>query len=339
MNSFDLLSVAFGLALLSGLNLYLTVFASGLAIRLHWVALGPDFQQLAFLGDNWILGVSGLFFALEFFADKIPWVDTFWDTLHTVIRPLGGALLATRVLGDASPVLLVIAGLMAGTMSLATHSVKAGTRIVANGSPEPFTNIGLSLAEDALVLGGLSLLHLHPVLALALFLLLLFAAMVFAPRLFRAVKVKLWLAFRKLNLPALGGSEEALSEQMSGRAAEGFAELNVLRETVLWAAPCITRKGPRLPANHFGTLIATVEETQRLYFVSDSGKIRETLELGGGSAERVPGFLLDELRLLDGEKKRHYSFAFDRSRSRLLEDLVRSISQRLANETTEVVRL
>jgi hypothetical protein len=325
--------------MLSGLNLYLTVFATGLAIRLNWITLGGDFHQLAFLGDNWILGVSGVFFALEFFADKIPWVDTFWDTLHTVIRPVGGALLATQVVGDASPTFLVIVGLMAGTMSFATHGAKAGTRIIANGSPEPFTNIGLSLAEDVAVIGGLSLLHFNPVLALVVFLLVLLSALYFAPKLFRAVKAKLWLAYRKLNLPALGRGDEGLSSAMSGRVAEGFAELNLLGETVLWAVPCITRKGPRLPANHFGALIATVEEPARLYFVSESGwgKASELLELAGGSVEYLPGFLFDEVKLADAENKRRYSFAIDRGRSHLAKEMTDSIRERLRPQSQEAV--
>lgn len=331
MNSIDLLGIAFGLAMLSGLNLYLTVFASGLAIRMNWITLGGDFQQLAFLGDNWVLGVSGVFFAIEFLADKIPWVDTVWDTLHTVIRPLGGAFLATQVMGDASPTFLVIVGLMAGTMSFATHSAKAGTRIIANGSPEPFSNIGLSLAEDVAVLGGLALLHFNPVLALVVFLLVLLTTLYFAPKLFRAVKAKVWLAYRKLNLPALGRNEAGLTDQMTSRVQEGFADINLLGEKVLWAVPCISRKGPRLPANYFGALIATQEEPGRLYFIGESRwkKIREILDLENGSVERIAGFLFDEIRLASSDGKRHYSFVFDRGRSRVVEEMTQSIQERL----------
>jgi hypothetical protein len=332
MNSIDLLGVAFGLAMLSGLNLYLTVFASGMAIRLQWITLDGHFQQLGFLSNNWILGVSGVFLLLEFFADKIPWVDTLWDALHTVIRPLGGAFLATQTLGDASPTFLTIVGLMAGTMSFATHSAKAGTRIVANGSPEPFTNIGLSLGEDLAVVGGLSLLHFNPVLALVVFLLVLLTTLYFAPKLYHAVKAKVWLAFRKLNLPAMGRGEEGLSDELSSRAEEGFAEHNLLGEKVLWAVPCIARKGPGLAANHFGTLIATVEEPTQLYFIGESKwrRIRQTLELAGGEVERIPGFLFDEVRLSDATGKRRYSLAFDRARSRVVEEMTDSIRNRLA---------
>ena len=97
---------------------------------------------------------------LEFFADKIPWVDSIWDAVHTVIRPIGGALLAIQVLGHPSPALTVIVALLAGGTSLIAHTAKAATRLASNTSPEPLTNIGLSLGEDAAVLGGLTLVHL-----------------------------------------------------------------------------------------------------------------------------------------------------------------------------------
>ena len=104
MEVLQTLSVALGLAALSGYSLYLTVFSTGLAIHYGWVHLAPQFESLSVLGDPAILIVSGVLFALEFFADKIPWVDTIWDAVHTVIRPVGGAFLATRALGHTSPV-------------------------------------------------------------------------------------------------------------------------------------------------------------------------------------------------------------------------------------------
>ena len=104
------------------------------------------------------------------FADKIPWVDSAWDVVHTVIRPIGGALLAIQVLDHPSPVYTGIVALLAGGTSLAAHTAKAATRLTSNASPEPFSNIGLSLGEDAAVLGGLALVHFNPLLALLIFL-------------------------------------------------------------------------------------------------------------------------------------------------------------------------
>src|SRR4029453_1469076 len=89
----DLLAVALGLAALAGINLYLTVFVTGLAIHFHWIALAPQYQSLEVLGNPWIITVAGILYFLEFFADKIPWVDSVWDAVHTVFRPIAGALL------------------------------------------------------------------------------------------------------------------------------------------------------------------------------------------------------------------------------------------------------
>ena len=100
VDQLKLLGVALGLACLAGVNLYLTVFVTGLAIHQHWIVLAPAYQSLAILGDPLILWISGTLYVLEFFADKVPWVDSAWDTVHTIIRPIGGALLAIRVLGQ-----------------------------------------------------------------------------------------------------------------------------------------------------------------------------------------------------------------------------------------------
>ena len=99
MERLDLLAVALGLAALAGINLYLTVFVTGLAIHFHWITLAPQYQSLEVLGNPWIVTIAGILYFLEFFADKIPWVDSIWDAVHTVIRPIGGALLAIQVLG------------------------------------------------------------------------------------------------------------------------------------------------------------------------------------------------------------------------------------------------
>ena len=101
METLQLLGTALGLGALSGINLYLTVFATGLAIQQHWIVLAPQYSKLAVLGDPAVVLIAGVLYFLEFFADKIPWVDSLWDVLHTVIRPVGGALLASRVLGTA----------------------------------------------------------------------------------------------------------------------------------------------------------------------------------------------------------------------------------------------
>src|SRR4029450_2287322 len=149
----DVLSVALGLAALAGVNLYLTGFATGLAIHFHWITLAPQYQSLEILGNPWIISIAGVLYLLEFFADKIPWVDSIWDAVHTVIRPIGGAFLAIQVLGHPSPALTVIIALLGGGTSLmwtagergaqwtprarASHSIANGHYIVVGGRHEP----------------------------------------------------------------------------------------------------------------------------------------------------------------------------------------------------------
>ena len=165
MDVLETLSVALGLATLAGINLYLTVFVTGMAVQFGWVLLPSHLHDLSVLGNPWVIAISGALYLLEFFADKVPWIDTANDALHTFIRPLGGALLAVLALGEADPAVKVIGALLAGGAALTAHAAKAGTRLMANVSPEPISNIGLSLGEDALVLGGLGLLLWHPVVA------------------------------------------------------------------------------------------------------------------------------------------------------------------------------
>src|SRR5271169_157094 len=199
MEVLQTLSLALGLAALSGYSLYLTVFASGLAIHCGWVHLSTQYDSLAVLGDPAVLVVSGILFAIEFFADKIPWVDSISDAVHTFIRPIGGAFLATRALGHTEPVVGVIVALLGGAMSFTSHSLKAGTRLVVNSSPEPFSNIAVSIVENVMVIGAIALLWHYPI-AVFSFLAILFAlTFYFLPRIWRSISIQLWFVWRKLN--------------------------------------------------------------------------------------------------------------------------------------------
>jgi hypothetical protein len=152
-----------GFSLAAGVNLYATVAILGLASRYHWVQLPAQFKVF----DNpWIIGAAGALYLIEFVADKVPWVDSIWDSVHTLIRPVGGAVIAVASLGEASPALTGFVALLGGTVAAGSHATKAGTRVAANTSPEPFSNWFLSLAEDAFVI-GLSFITLkYPLVAL-----------------------------------------------------------------------------------------------------------------------------------------------------------------------------
>jgi hypothetical protein len=159
-----------GFSLTSGVNLYATVAILGLAARYDWVTLPPQYEVFA---TDWVIGLALLLYAIEFVADKIPWVDSVWDTVHTFIRPVGGALVAVTTVGDASPTFEVIMALLGGTVAAGSHFTKASTRAAVNASPEPFSNWALSFLEDIFVI-GLGLLALkYPVAALIITLLIL----------------------------------------------------------------------------------------------------------------------------------------------------------------------
>jgi hypothetical protein len=334
----DLLSVALGLACLAGINLYLTVFVTGLAVHFHWITLAPQYQSLEALGNPWIITLAGVMYFLQFFADKVPWLDSAWDAVHTVIRPIGGALLAIQVLGHPSPAFTVIVALLAGSTSLLVHTAKAATRLTANTSPEPFSNIGLSLGEDAAVLGGLALVHFNPLLALLIFLLAIAAFLYFAPRILRAAKAKMWLAWKKLNGPADLNVPVELSNKLPARLEPAFTEQNLLNETIAWAAPCISGRGRRIPANLFGTLVATHEEPGKIVFVAQKGRrpFARTIDLEGAVVTHESKFLSENLVILPaagGSPK--YLFIFPRPHAALVEQIVRNLRQRLSKPAAQ----
>jgi hypothetical protein len=325
----DLLAVALGLAALAGINLYLTVFATGLAIHFHWITLAPQYQSLEVLGDPWIISVAGVLYLLEFFADKIPWVDSIWDAVHTVIRPIGGALLAIQVLGHPNPAFTVIVAWLAGGTSLIAHTAKAATRLVSNTSPEPFSNIGLSICEDIAVLGGLALVHFNPVLALIIFLIGIGAFFYFAPKILRAIKAKIWLAWKKLNGPANRKMPVQLPIVLPNRLASVFHRDNVLGETIAWTARCVSGRGRRIPANLFGTLVATREEPRKLVFVTR--KFARTIDLADASIAHESRFLFENLVIsAPGAKGLKYSFIFARSDAAVVEQIVHNLNQQLS---------
>ena len=173
MDTLHLLGSAMGLGLLAGIRLYATVFGIGLAIHFGWFEPSPAMDQLRLLSDWRVLAVSGSACLVEFFADKVPWLDSMWDAAHTVIRPIGAALLGITALGQADPAMTTAIAILTGGVAFTGHSTKAATRVAANHSPEPFSNFFLSLADDIFAPLGLWLVLSHPVIAFVLVLLFL----------------------------------------------------------------------------------------------------------------------------------------------------------------------
>ena len=179
-----LLALAAGLGWASGLRLYATLFVVGVAGNLGWIVL-PDGLRL--LEHPLVLGAAGLMLVIEFFADKVPLLDSVWDTVHTFIRIPAGAALAAMVFGGQGVEWQAAMALLGGTLAAGTHFTKAGTRAMINASPEPFSNIAASFGEDVVALTGLWLMFAHPWLMLALLLLLVAMIAWLLPRLWRGI--------------------------------------------------------------------------------------------------------------------------------------------------------
>lgn len=320
MEILQLLGVAVGLATLAGLNLYLTVFLTGLAVRFGWITLAPEYERLEVLADPLVLAVSGLLFAMEFLADKFPWVDSAWDAVHTAIRPVGAALLAIMVLGDGNPVFDVIVGLMAAWLGFTTHALKSTVRLQANASPEPFSNIALSVAEDTTVVLGLGLIFTYPIIALVVAVLFLAAIWYFVPRMLRSTGIKLWLCGRKLRLAPEEEVVTELPDDLPAAARSAVAEAAGPEWRVEWSVPCISGSGPGYPPNRFGWLVSAAGPVQMLYFVPRHARRPRALLPDTPSARLEQKFLADVLVLEwpGGDKAR---FLFDRG-SRALARLV-----------------
>jgi hypothetical protein len=174
-----------GFSFAAGINLYATVAILGLASRYGWVALP---EQYRVFDNDWIIGAALVMYVIEFVADKIPWVDSMWDAVHTAIRPLGGALIAIGTLGAASPETKTLVGLLGGALAAGTHLTKAGTRAAANTSPEPFSNWILSLTEDAFVVSLGFVALKYPLIAAAVVGVGVVLMVIFAAWIARAVR-------------------------------------------------------------------------------------------------------------------------------------------------------
>jgi hypothetical protein len=174
-----------GFSFAAGINLYATVAILGLAARYGWVALPPQFQVF---DHDIVIAAAIVMYVIEFVADKIPWVDSMWDAAHSVIRPLGGAVIAVSTLGDASPAVEGLVALLGGTLAAGSHFTKAGTRAAANTSPEPFSNWILSLSEDAFVIALGVLALKYPAAAAAVVIVCVVLMLLFMTWIVRAVR-------------------------------------------------------------------------------------------------------------------------------------------------------
>jgi Domain of unknown function (DUF4126) len=174
-----------GSAWLSGFNLYATVLTLGLLQRFQLAQLPGD---LTFLSNWWVIGVAGVLYLVEFLADKIPVVDSVWDAIHTFIRVPAGAVLAASAFAHFDPGVRAVAVLAGGTLALGSHGTKASVRMAANASPEPFSNIFLSLAEDIFTIGLTAVAAFHPIVILVIIFIFMLLLVWVGPKIFRAIR-------------------------------------------------------------------------------------------------------------------------------------------------------
>ena len=339
MDLFGTLGVALGLAMLAGINLYLTIFLTGLAVRLGWFQNDTLATALEGFGHPAVIAVALGLFVVQFVVDKIPWVDSLWDSIHTFLKPAGGVLLALTSLGpEAGTVSQVFVALLALSGSLLTHGVKASLRLSINTSPEPFSNIAASLAEDVLVVGGFTLILNKPAVGFFVFALVLAGFAYLTPRVTRSIRAILWLIWKKLRVPA-GDKSEGFKDLPTKLSAD--AESLLLDEfgtepySVAWCVPCVsgkTRNTGRLCRNLFGDLIAIRERSGKLFFVGNRSfkKIIETIPLGGALATHESRFISEGIIIHNKKSKLHAHVRFHRGQQELAERLADYLQERIA---------
>ena len=198
MGTIEALGLAMGTAWTSGINLYATVAALGIANRMEMIHLPQNLEVLSHPG---VIAVACVMYLIEFFADKVPYVDSGWDALHTFIRVPAGAILAAQSLGDLNPAMELMALLAGGSVSLVAHGTKATARLAINASPEPFSNWAASVTEDIAVFGSIWLMFNHPILMLILVLTFLAFIVWLAPKIYRLAK----RGFQALRAKMRGG--------------------------------------------------------------------------------------------------------------------------------------
>ena len=181
----QVIALTMGAAWASGINLYATVAVLGIAGSSGYLELPATLQVVQ---DPLVILAAGFMYCVEFFVDKTPGIDTGWDALHTFIRIPAGAMLAAGAVGDVQPAMAIAAGLVGGSVTAATHAVKAGSRVMINTSPEPFTNWGASLAEDIAVFAGLWAALNHPTLFMVALLVFIGLVIWLLPKLFRGIR-------------------------------------------------------------------------------------------------------------------------------------------------------
>jgi hypothetical protein len=326
------------LAMLAGLNVYLTIFLTGLAVRLEWFHWASQIEALHAFGHPVVLGVALVLFLVEFGIDKVPWADSLWDSIHSFLRPAGGVLLAVAALGvEAGTFVQVLVALGAGAAALLTHLARAGLRLGINTSPEPFSNIGASVVEDLAVIGGYILAVNNPLAALVVFGLVLAVIIYLTPGTLRRIRAMLWLIWKKLRVPAnrpheleppLPNKLPAEEQILVGQALTG------VDSPIAWAVHCVTGKTrgqAGLARNQIGYLVAHDKPGTPLCFAGRKNFTRgvDLIDLTDCEATFESHFLFESLVVFSKTRKLHVVFRFHRGQDGLAERLAAYLRARL----------
>lgn len=252
-----------GLSFIAGINLYATVAVVGLCKKFELVhGLPPEFDILA---NEAVLAVAILLYFLEFLMDKVPGLDTLWDSIHTVIRPLGGAMLAVLQVGEATPAMEVIVFMLGASLASAAHITKAGTRLIINTSPEPFSNIFVSLAEDAGVIGFSYLSLAYPKVSFILTLLCLALIGLFMPLILRTIRMLFAALYFKMNSFLFQESAWTASRSLPYSLDAFFDQHRDPEEKFLWTGQAYAIKVPKMSRHERIHVIITSKKMHFLH--------------------------------------------------------------------------
>ncbi|MBF0606513.1 MAG: DUF4126 domain-containing protein [Magnetococcales bacterium] len=272
--SVEMLGSLLGVSFLVGIRLYATVLACGLGIRYGLIALPGHMSELNVLAQPPVLIVVGVLCVVEFLADKVPWVDSTWDSIHTIIRPVGAALLAMEAISGVKldPILSLQIVLLCGGLSLSSHSVKSVVRLIVNHSPEPFSNFFVSAGEDVFVVGGLWIAIKHPVLTLSFVVIFMFVFIFFAPHMYRCLIIESSAIFALIK--KFSGKVSKTPETLAQHddSITGFVDYlhnkNLIKDNNVPFLHCISGKGVKIGRNYRGLLCMTGD---KLIFVCKKG--------------------------------------------------------------------
>lgn len=293
--------------MLSGIRLYATVLLTGLAIRFEVFNLPSSLSGLELLADPIVLSVAGGLVAVEFLVDKIAWLDSIWDSIHTFIRPLGAMALALLGLSEIDPASEFILVLACGGVALSSHATKAGTRAAVNHSPEPVSNIIVSLVEDVLVVALSWLLFTHPLILLAIVIVFLAIAAYLLPKLYRIVRMQL----RCLKSALFSGRESTHNIQLPDKAKKVLDESSLNIDDISIVLPCFTSKGFPWGRHYAGYL---VRMPGRVFFIGKRRlrwKFEAVHESGVLEFETRNRFMFNRLIIRDGET--NFIFIFEKA--------------------------